>query len=161
MKLAHCLSIGVLLLSFQPSPAQKASVSDEAQVRALFARETEGWAKFDAKEVASCYTADAIWQNPFGVRLHGSTQLEKFLTRLFQGPGYRNQVDTAAPKIMDIRHEGGNVWTVWGDEAYKDQIDDVSGKKMAPRHSYYLEVVVKTPAGFRISESMIMDEKTP
>jgi uncharacterized protein (TIGR02246 family) len=160
MKLVHCLSIAILLLSFQPSPAQKPS-GDEAQVRALVARETEGWAKYDAKQVASCFTADAIWQNPFGVRLHGSAQLERFLNNLFARPGYRSAKDTIAPRIMDLRHEGGDVWTVWGDESSKGQIDDASGKPMAPRHSYYMEVVVKTPAGFKISESIIMDEKQP
>jgi len=159
MKLAACILLGVLLLVLPSASAQKSS--DEALVRALINHELDGWAKFDAKRVSSCFTADAIWQNPFGVRLHGSAELEHFLNNLFQRPGYRSATDSSAPKIMDVRHEGGDVWVVWSDESSKGQIDDATGNPMAPRHSYYMEVVVKTPAGFRISESMIMDEKQP
>jgi ketosteroid isomerase-like protein len=155
--------VAYLLVAFflcmQPAFAQQGSEADESLVRALIAKEMDGWAKFDARTVASCYSADSIWQNPFGVRLHGDAELERFLKNLFQRPGYRSATDTSAPKIIDIRHEGGDVWVVWSDEASKGQIDDRTGKPMAPRHSYYMEVVVKTPAGFRIKESIIMDSK--
>ena len=161
MKFTVCVALAVLLLALPTASAQREGAGDSALVRALINRELDGWAKFDAKLVASCFTADALWQNPFGVRLHGSVQLERFLNNLFQRPGYRSATDTSAPKIMDIRHEGGDVWTVWSDESSKGQVDDATGKPMAPRHSYYMEVVVKTPAGFKISESMIMDEKEP
>jgi len=161
MKLAAWIFFGVVLVVFPSAFGQQPGQADEAPVRALIDRELEGWAKFDAKQVASCFTADAIWQNPFGVRLHGSAQLERFLSNLFQRPGYRSATDTSAPQILDLRRESSDVWVVWSDEASKGQIDDATGKPMEPRHSYYMEVVVKTPAGFKISESMIMDIKQP
>ena len=93
MRLLSALSIPALVLTLQFAQAQPSS--DEAAIRAVIARETEGWDKFDPKLVASVFTEDAIWQNPFGVRLHGKAQLEKFLTGLMAQPGYRAGKDTS------------------------------------------------------------------
>jgi uncharacterized protein (TIGR02246 family) len=161
MKFICWVLVAICLFGGTAASAQQGSEGDEALVRALINREIDGWAKFDAKQVASCYTADTVWQNPFGVRIHGNAQLEKFLTNLFQRPGYRSAEDTTAAKILDVRREGSDVWTVWTDESSKGQIDDATGKPMAPRHSFYMEVVVRTPQGYRIADSMIMDIKTP
>ena len=73
--------------------------SDETAVRAAAQHETEGWTKFDAAQIASCYTVDTTWQNPFGVRIHSRATLEKFLTNLFARPGYRSAKDTAPARI--------------------------------------------------------------
>src|SRR5580692_8790270 len=81
------LTVLILALATAPAPAQQAT--DEAAIRALFAREQEGWDKFDPKEIVSTYTDDIIWQNPFGVRIHGRADMEKFLTNLLARPGYR------------------------------------------------------------------------
>jgi len=131
---------------------------DEAAVRAVVARENEGWAKYDAKQVASVFTSDAIWQNPFGVRLHGSVELEKFLNNLFARPGYRSAKDTSAPKILDIRFPAPGVAVVWSDESSEGQIDDATGKPMLPRHSYYLEAFVKKDGEWKVTDSIIMDQ---
>lgn len=136
----------------------RAQGTDEAAVRGVVAQETAAWAKFDPKEVASLYTVDAIWQNPFGVRLHGSAELEKFLTRLFARPGYRSAKDTEEAKILDLRFLSPTVAVVWSDESSKGQIDDSTGKPMLPRHSYYLEVMVKKDGVWKISECLIADE---
>jgi uncharacterized protein (TIGR02246 family) len=138
--------------------ARPALASDDSDVRAVVAREIEGWSKFDAREVASVYTSDAIWQNPFGVRLHGSSELEKFLDGLFQRPGYRSAKDTSAPKILDLRFPTPDVAIVWSDESSAGQIDDATGQPMHPRHSYYLEVLVRKNGVWKISDSLIMDE---
>jgi len=134
------------------------ATGDEAAVRAVVARENEGWGKFDAGQVASVFTTDAIWQNPFGVRLHGSAELEKFLNNLFQRPGYRSAKDTSAPKIIDIRFPSPGVAVVWSDESSEGQIDDQTGKPMLPRHSYYLEVFVKKDGAWKVTDSIIMDQ---
>jgi uncharacterized protein (TIGR02246 family) len=147
-----------LLIPICAASCQQPKASDEAAVRAVIGRETEGWAKFDAKEVASTYTEDAIWQNPFGVRLHGSAQLEKFLNNLFARPGYRAAKDTAPAKILDVRITSPTSATVWSDESSQGQIDDASGKPMQPRHSFYLEVLVKRNGQWKICDSIIMDE---
>ena len=139
----------------------QARASDESDVRAVVAREIEGWSKYDAKEVASVFTSDAIWQNPFGVRLRGSAQLQKFLTNLFQRPGYRSAKDTSAPKILDLRFPSADVAIVWSDESSAGQVDDATGKLMLPRHSYYLEVLVKKDGSWKISDSIIMDLVAP
>ena len=139
----------------------QARASDESDVRAVVAREIEGWSKYDAREVASVFTSDAIWQNPFGVRLHGRAQLEKFLTDLFRRPGYRSARDTSVPKVLDLRFPSANVAIVWSDESSAGQIDDASGRPMLPRHSYYLEVLVKKGGAWKISDSIIMDLLAP
>jgi len=50
---------------------------------------------------------------------------------------------------------------VWSDEASAGQIDDATGKPMLPRHSYYLEVLVKQNGVWKISDSIIMDQLKP
>jgi uncharacterized protein (TIGR02246 family) len=152
--------IAVLALPYLALIPQ-ARASDESDVRAVVAREGEGWSKYDAKEVASVFTSDAIWQNPFGVRLHGSAQLEEFLAKLFQRPGFRSAKDTSAPKILDLRFPSANVAVVWGDQSSEGQIDDSTGKPMLPRHSYYLEVLVKKDRSWKVSDSIIMDQLVP
>ena len=84
MRLSLALAAIVLALSIHSASAQQSD--DEASIRAVLAQETEGWDKFDAKEVASTFTTDAVWQNPFGVRIHGNAELEKFLTDLMARP---------------------------------------------------------------------------
>jgi uncharacterized protein (TIGR02246 family) len=138
--------------------AVRAQSSDETAVRAVAARETAAWLKYDPKEIASLYTADAIWQNPFGVRLQGSAELEKFLTRLFARPGYRAAKDTEEAKILDVRFPSPTVAVVWSDESSQGQVDDSTGKPMLPRHSYYLEVMVKKDGVWKVSECLIADE---
>ena len=151
-------ALGVVLLAVAVPGVQAQQAVEEAAVRAAITREWDGWAKFDAKQVASSYTEDAIWQNPFGVRLHGSAELEKFLTRLFARPGYRAGKDTDAAKILDVRFPSPTVAVVWSDESSQGQIDDESGKPMLPRHSWYMQVMVKKDGVWKISENLIADE---
>jgi len=75
MRLQMAVTAAMLALSFQCLPAQQPS--GDSAIRSVLARETEGWDKFDAKEVASVFTEDAIWQNPFGVRLHGRSERDQ------------------------------------------------------------------------------------
>jgi len=145
-----------LLGSFAPI-AQAQQSPDETAVRAVIARETEGWDKFDPKEVSSLFTEDAVWQNPFGVRLHGRTEIEKFLTNLMARPGYRAGKDTSPTKILALRLTSPTTAAVWSDEQSQGQTNDNSGNPMQPRHSYYLEVLVKKDGAWKISDAMIMD----
>ena len=139
--------------------AQSARVaSEEEAVRGVALRELEGWTKFDAAQVASCYTVKTTWQNPFGVRIHSRAQLEKFLTGLFQRPGYRSAKDTTAPHITDIHMLSPTSAAVWSEEKIEGQIDDATGKPMKPRYSHYLEVFIKKDGAWLISDSIIMDE---
>jgi uncharacterized protein (TIGR02246 family) len=131
---------------------------EEAAVRALVLHETDGWNKFDAAQVASCYTEDTTWQNPFGVRIHSRAELQKFLTNLFQRPGYRSAKDTVPPHITDIRILSPTSAVVWSEEKGEGQIDDATGKLMKPRYSHYLEVLIKKDGAWLISDSIIMDE---
>ena len=139
----------------------EASTSAEDDVKAVVNGETAAWEKHDAKAVASFYTTDALWQNPFGVRLQGAAQLEKFLNRLFARPGYLAAKDTTPTKITELRFPSPTVAVVWIEESSAGQIDDATGKPMAPRHSHYIEVLVKSDAGWKISDCMIMDEIQP
>jgi uncharacterized protein (TIGR02246 family) len=158
MRLMQCAVLAAMGLMICAPGGMRAQGDDEAAVRAVAAHETAAWEKFDPKEIASLYTSDAIWQNPFGVRLHGSAELEKFLTRLFARPGYRAAKDTDAAKITDVRFPSSTVAVVWSEESSQGQIDDETGKPMLPRHSHYLEVMVKKGGVWKISECMIMDE---
>ena len=131
---------------------------DEAAIRAVFTRELEGWSKFDPAEIGSCFTVDTTWQNPFGVRVHSRTELEKFLGRLFQRPGYRSAKETMMPRITDIHILSPTTAVVWSEEKSQGQIDDATGKPMAPRYSHYVEVMTKKGDAWLVADSMIMDE---
>jgi uncharacterized protein (TIGR02246 family) len=149
------LTVLILALATAPAPAQQAT--DEAAIRALFAREQEGWDKFDPKEIVSTYTDDIIWQNPFGVRIHGRADMEKFLTNLLARPGYRAGKSTVPVKILDLHLTSSTTAVVWSDERIEGLVNDFSGHPMDPRHSYYLEVFVKKDGVWKISDSLIMD----
>jgi len=154
-RLRIVLPIVLLALTLQPAHAQQST--DEAAIRAVLARETEGWNKFDPKEVVSTFTEDAIWQNPFGVRLHGRAELEKFLTDLLARPGFRAGTSTAPTTILDLRITSPTSAVVWSDERIDGLINDLSGHPMQPRHSYYLKVLVKKDGEWKISDALIMD----
>jgi uncharacterized protein (TIGR02246 family) len=144
--LAICLSAGPAL------------ADDSADVRAVMNRVADGYDKYDAKEIAGIYTADAIWQNPFGVRLRGRDQIEKFLTKLFQRPGYRSGKNTDK-LTLEIHFVALDVAVAWSEENSVGQIDDSTGKPIGPRKSHYMEVLVRKPGGWFITDDMIMDEK--
>ena len=146
-----------LIASAATAPSAPRS-RDEAAVRALVLKELNGWAKFDPVQVGSCFTVNTTWQNPFGVRIHSRAELEEFLTDLFQRPGYRSAKDTTAPHITDVHILSDTSAAVWSEEKSAGQIDDATGKPMAPRYSHYLEVLVKKNGAWLISDSIIMDE---
>ncbi len=154
MRTALVISAVCLVLAL----AQVAYASDEEAVRSVAAQETAAWKAFDPAKVAALYTPDAIWQNPFGVRFHSSADLQNFLVRLFNRPGYRAAKDTSEAKIIDLRFPSPDVAVVWSDESSEGQIDDATGKPMLPRHSYYMEVMVKKNGAWKISDCIIMDE---
>jgi uncharacterized protein (TIGR02246 family) len=155
LRLAIAITVAVLALAPPTAPAQRPA--DEAAIRSVFAREQEGWDKFDAKEVVSTYTDDVIWQNPFGVRIHGRADMEKFLTDLLARPGYRAGKSTVPVKIIDLHLTSPTTAVVWSDERIEGLVNDFSGHPMDPRHSYYLEVFVKKDGVWKISDSIIMD----
>lgn len=132
--------------------------ADAADVRTVVLHEIDGWMKFDAGQVASCYSVDTTWQNPFGVRIHSRAQLEKFLTNLFHRPGYRSAKDTSPARITDIHMLSPTTAAVWEEEKSEGQVDDATGKPMKPRYSHYLEVLTKRDGAWLISDSIIMDE---
>jgi uncharacterized protein (TIGR02246 family) len=138
--------------------AASAAPSEESEVRALVARNINGWSAFDAAKVAGTYTADATWQNPFGVRLTGSKQIEAFLNHLFARPGFRAAKDTSPPAVQQVRLLGPDAAVVWSEESSMGQIEN--GKPLGDRHSHYLQVVHRTPAGWLITDDMIMDERS-
>ncbi len=133
------------------------ATSEDAAIRAVLARETEGWNTFNPEEVASTYTEDVIWQNPFGVRLHGRKEVEKFLTDLLARPGYRAGISTVPTRVLDLRLTSPTTAVVWSDERIEGLVNDLSGNPMQPRHSYYLKVLVKKDGAWKISDFLIMD----
>ena len=155
MRLPIVLSVAILALA--PPTARTQKSTDEAAIRAVLARETEGWDKFDPKEVVSTYTDDVIWQNPFGVRIHGTAEMEKFLTDLLARPGYRAGKSTVPAKILDLRLTSPTTAAVWSDERIEGLVNDFSGNPMQPRHSYYLKVLVKRDGVWKISDFLVMD----
>jgi len=155
MRLPVLLGVVFFALAIPAAHAQQST--DETAIRAVLARETEGWDKFEPKEVASTFTEDAIWQNPFGVRLHGSAEIEKFLTDLMARPGFRAGQSTSPTKILDLRLTSPTTAAVWSDEKIDGLVNDFSGHPMQPRHSYYLKVMVKKDGVWKISDALIMD----
>ena len=155
MRILVLILAATLALGSRRAAAQQ--TSDDTAIRAVLARETEGWYKFDPQQVVSVFTADVIWQNPFGVRLHGKVELEKFLTDLLARPGYRAGRSTVPLKILDLRLTSPTTATVWSDEKIEGLVNDYSGNPMKPRHSYYLEVLIKQDGMWKISDAMVMD----
>jgi len=155
MRLSAVCLFALLALTTPLAGAQQSS--DEAAIRNVLARENDGWQTFDAKLVAGSFTADAIWQNPFGVRLHGSAEIEKFLTELMARPGFRAGTSTTPAKILDVRMTSPTTATVWSDERITGLVNDMSGHPMEPRHSYYLDVLVKRDGVWKICDAIVMD----
>ena len=151
------LSLLFATLTLVPPAAHAQQAKDEAAIRAVLAHETEGWNKFDANEVASTFTTNAIWQNPFGVRLHGRAEIKSFLTDLMSRPGFRAGQSTVPTTILDLRLTSATTASVWSDEKIAGLVNDNSGKPMQPRHSYYLKVLVKENGTWKISDALIMD----
>ena len=147
--------LAALLLALPAAHPQQST--DESAIRAVLAREQEGWDKFDPKEVVSTYTDDVIWQNPFGVRIHGIADMEKFLTNLLARPGFRAGKSTVPTKILDLHLTSPTTAVVWSDEQIDGLVNDFSGNPMQPRHSYYLKVLVKKDGAWKISDALIMD----
>ncbi len=151
------IALTVLILALALQTAQTQQPTDEAAIRAVLVREAEGWDKFDPKQVVSTYTEDLIWQNPFGVRIHGRAEMEKFLTDLLARPGFRAGKSTVPTKILDLRLTSPTTAVVWSDERIEGLVNDFSGNPMQPRHSYYLKVLVKKDGIWKISDALIMD----
>jgi uncharacterized protein (TIGR02246 family) len=147
--MATCIGTG--------GPGIARAADGDPALRAVIARNIEGWTKYDADEVASTYAPDAIWQNPFGVRLQGPKQLKAFLVRLFARPGFRSAKDTSAPAVQAVRMLGPDTAVVWSEESSIGQIEN--GKPLGVRHSHYLQVFHRTSAGWLITDDMIMDER--
>jgi ketosteroid isomerase-like protein len=108
--------------------------------------------------LASIYDADANWENPFGVRLHGAREIHDVVVELFARPGYRAAKDASPPRIQAIRMLGPDAAVVWSEESSTGQTED--GKPLGDRHSHYLQVVRRTSAGWKITDDMIMDERS-
>jgi len=147
--------LAVVLLALPAAHPQQST--DEAAIRSVLAREAEGWDKFDPKQVVSTYTDDVIWQNPFGVRIHGTAEMEKFLTDLLARPGFRAGKSTVPVKILDLRLTSPTTAVVWSDEKIEGLVNDFSGNPMQPRHSYYLRVMVKKDGAWKTSDFLVMD----
>ncbi len=68
------------------------------------------------------------------------------------------QAQTRSPQILDIRFTSPTTAAVWSDEQIKGLVNDYSGKPMQPRHSYYLDVLVKKDGAWKISDEIVMDQ---
>jgi ketosteroid isomerase-like protein len=134
-----------------------AKADDLADVRTVLQTEIHLFAVYDASLCSSVYAPDVIWQNPFGVRLRSEAEVERFLTRLFQRPGYRSGKDTSAPVLTDVRLTGPESAVAWSEETSEGQIED--GKPLGLRKSHYLEVLRKRGGVWRVTDELIMDEK--
>ena len=156
MRPSFALSVALLFLVLPYAHGQRPS-SEEPAIRSVLAREADGWNTFNATEVTSSYTEDVIWQNPFGVRLHGRKEVETFLTDLLARPGYRAGTSTMPTRILDLRLTSPTTAAVWSDERIAGLVNDNSGNPMQPRHSYYLKVLVKKDGAWKISDFLIMD----
>ncbi len=131
--------------------------SDEAAVRSVIETEIQGWQMYDPKQVADLYTDDAIWQNPFGVRLHGRAALLAFLTDLMNRPGFRAGKSTTPWKILDVRMLSPTTATVWSDERIEGVVPGNNAIAIPLRHSYYLEALTKRDGTWKITDFMVMD----
>jgi uncharacterized protein (TIGR02246 family) len=145
----------VLVLVFMGITAR---ADDRTDVLAVLNKEEAGFNQFDPKMVANLFSADADWWNPFGVHLVGRSEIEKFLEKLFRRPGYRSGSNTSSI-VFEIKFPAKDIAVTHGYEESAGQVDDDTGKKMAPRKSHYLDVLAKRDGQWLIVSEMIMDEK--
>jgi uncharacterized protein (TIGR02246 family) len=146
----------MLLASILGIPLARADT--KADVLAVMNKEEDGFNSYDAKMIANLFSTDADWWNPFGVHLAGRAEIESFLTKLFNRPGYRLGKNTSQI-VYELKNLSDNVAVVHGYEESAGQVDDNTGKKMDPRKSHYLDVLVKREGKWLIVSEMIMDEK--
>ena len=132
--------------------------SEEGQVRGAVTNNIDAWASFDADKVTNTYAPDVVWQNPFGLRIHGTKDLHAFLTHLFARPGYRSGKDSSPPVIQDVRLLGPDAAVVWSEETSSGQVEN--GKPLGERRTHDLQMYRRTQAGWLITDEMIMDERT-
>jgi uncharacterized protein (TIGR02246 family) len=159
MNITQAVAVGLVgICVAMGAKAQKGVGADEAAIRAVEQRQNAGYDEHDAAKVVSCFAEDMIWQNPFGVRIKSKEKLQKFLTNLFQRPGYLAAKDTSAPHITDIHMLSPTTAAVWSEEKSEGQKDDRTGQLMKPRYTHYLEVFVKKDGKWLVADSMIMDE---
>ena len=160
MKFPHAVVVGLMAccVAVGAKAQMAAAGGDEAAIRAVAQRENDGYDEHDAAKVVSCFADDMIWQNPFGVRFKSKAAVQKFLTNLFQRPGYLAAKDTTAPHITDIHMLSPTTAAVWSEEKSEGQKDDRTGELMKPRYTHYLEVFVKKDGKWLVTDSMIMDE---
>jgi uncharacterized protein (TIGR02246 family) len=135
-----------------------ARADTKADVLAVMNGEEDGFNSYDANRIASLFSTDADWWNPFGVHLSGRAEIESFLTRLFNRPGYRSGKNTSQI-VFQVKILNENAAVVHGYEESAGQVDDDTGKRMEPRKSHYLDVLVKRDGRWLIVSEMIMDEK--
>ncbi len=131
---------------------------DKTEVLTVLNKEELGYSSYDAKMVANLFSADADWWNPFGVHLVGRSEIERFLMKLFAKSGYRSGANTSNI-VFEVRLLEKDIAVAHGYEESAGQIDDDTGKKMAPRKSHYLEVLARRDGQWLIVSEMIMDEK--
>ncbi|MBL6749642.1 MAG: SgcJ/EcaC family oxidoreductase [Nevskia sp.] len=139
--------------------AATAAATPEADVRAVIADVAAGYANFDARQVAANYTEDAVWENPFGAKLAGRKIIERFLDRMFAEPGFQSVTMLSPLHVTDVRFRTPDVAVVWSEESTGGQVDDRNGQPLGQRKSHFLQVLVRTAEGWRISDDMTMDEK--
>lgn len=135
------------------------AANPEAEVRAVIADLAAGYANFDAQQVATHYTDDAIWQSPFGAKLIGRKTIERFLDREFAEPGFQSVAILSPLRVTDLHFRSPDVAVVWSEDATSGQVDDRNGQPLGQRKTHYLRVLVRTAQGWRISDDLIMDDK--
>jgi len=150
--------LAALVLAVFAVAASPVRADAKADVLTVLNREEGGYDSSDAKTVAAQFSGDADWWNPFGVHLVGRSEIERFLTKLFTRPGYRS-AKNSSKIVFEVRFLREDVAVAHGYEESAGQVDDDSGKRMAPRKSHYLEVLAKREGQWSIVSEMIMDEK--
>lgn len=125
----------------------------EAILRELRQRAREG----DAARAAALYADDADWMNAFGVRRRGRVEIEAWLRRLNESPGYRaGQVTHSTPEEIQFLRP---------DLAVVHRYLEISGQRSAAgtelpvRRTHHLLVLSKESGRWVIACHYIMDER--
>jgi ketosteroid isomerase-like protein len=138
--------------------AMAAHADDLGDIRATLAMEGALFDNHDVALAPRVYAPDVIWQNPFGVRFHSEAALARFLTGLFQRPGYLAGKTTSPAVFTDVTLLTPTTATACEEDASQGQIDDATGKPVGVRRSHVLYVLQKRNGAWLIVDEMIMDE---
>ena len=129
--------------------------SDEAAVRAIADHWKQAWDKFDASILDGDFTADADWQNAFGIRQKGNAAIVAFVSQVVKRPQLRGRQTTwDAIQVRFLRPDVALAFRDYRTLGHKTS----DGRELPERRTHATWVLTKDDGRWRIASQVISDE---